>query len=750
MKPRIEKNNAFALRAKCLYALANPSAPVTTHGPHGLGGRSTKTAMGGLRSGIDSGSPRRMRPRDATGAAAAAWPMPIAPHKRIAQPPHGRALRGHARAGRQSGRHMTLRTVLRGRLRAPSRRRNAAARGPAHCYRTVQAGIPYSVPPTPSAPALASLACAARSSASSSCGPASAPAPLHTLPPALPAHAHPVRPPAPFSPRHLPARTPAPLLPAAALSSSFPTAAALSCSGCDRARRMAWVPVCARSLHSRSMAMPCAGHARTRTMTRRAGRAIGASGGGGVPESCTCTPCASSAPPWPERRPAAPAHRRGRGVAAVPPLRRAAGGTRRVAAAAGARTTPLPPRPTSTACRTAALTRDSSSPPPLFPPQAPPSPSASACRTTARLANFGGPPARPAPSAPPHAHAGGLVRPAGGPCPSTFSPSLRGPRPCASPCPPLPPRAFPHVGAGGPAAGGVLRRLRQGAPYAGGAAVRRRVAGAGAATSTCAAGPLRAPCTAHAPSPPAYRTMTRLADFDNLPARTVPRSSVAPAAHCATAILADLGMPRPHRPPPPVRRTAARPGRLGAPLASSLHSRAPSPTDHASRFASPAASLLLRPRRTPSCPASQAERPGGGLCRAGAIGACTAPRTAEPFRAPRAAPVPAAPARRTATRTGDLGGPPPPCSAPGSSAARPPPGRAAPSAPQAGGGSTSPPSSAPPRPALCPCAPSCRPPHPPAGAGPPHPARNLYPSVRPRRQAAMRTCRRTATGGIPR
>ena len=292
-------------------------------------------------------------------------------------------------------------------------------------------------------------------------------------------------------------------------------------------------------------------------------------------------------------------------------------------------------------------------------------PSASARRTTARLANLGGLPARPAPSAPPHAHAGGLVRPAGGPRPGTFSPPLRGPCPCAASCPPLPPRAFPHVGAGGTAAGGVLRRLRQGAPYAGGTAARRRATGATAAPSTCTAGPLRAPCTAHASSPPAYRTMTRLADFDNLPARTVPRSSAAPVAHCATAILADLGMPRPHRPPPPVRRTAARPGRLGGPPASLLHSSAPSPPDHASRFASPAGSPRpLHRSRIPSCPASQAARPGGGLCRAGAVGACTSPRTAEPFRASAAAPAPAAPARRTATRTGDLGGPPPPCSVP--------------------------------------------------------------------------------------
>ena len=183
-------------------------------------------------------------------------------------------------------------------------------------------------------------------------------------------------------------------------------------------------------------------------------------------------------------------------------------------------------------------------------------------RTAARLANLGSLPACSAPSAPPLDRAAEPVRPAGGPRPCTFSPPLRHPRPPpAVPClRPLLRIRPPRVRAGGlpaPAAAGaaVLRRLlllllRPHVQAASGGAVRRRAGATRAAPSPLTAGPFRAPCPAHAPSAPSYRTMTRLVGFGILP-----------------ALLAHCPAPRPDRAAGPARPA---PGPLPRPF---LHSR---------------------------------------------------------------------------------------------------------------------------------------------------------------------------------
>ena len=372
MNTRNEKNDAFVLRAKRLYAPADFSAPATRPALHGPRGRSTKTMTGRRCNGIDNDPPRRMQSRG-VASAAVARPMRAVPRVLFALPAPGCALQDGALPGK--GRRMTPRTVPFGRPQAPPRRRIVAARGLAPCTCTAQADILRPAPPLPLAPAPARPARAARSGAPAPRGPISAPAARRTLSPVLPARARPVLPHAPSCPRRLSACIPAHLFPTATFPpSATPAPAARSWSGCDRARRMVWMPVRARPLPSRSMSLPCARHARTRAVPRRAGLAIGAPGGAGAP------------PPLPRRCPA--------GVHS---------------------TYPSPPSP----CRTATLTGDSGGPLPLprppqdasvqdamraagaggplplpRPPQAHPAPSTPAHRPTARSVDFGSHPAR--------------------------------------------------------------------------------------------------------------------------------------------------------------------------------------------------------------------------------------------------------------------------------------------------------------------------------------------------------------------
>ena len=98
------------------------------------------------------------------------------------------------------------------------------------------------------------------------------------------------------------------------------------------------------------------------------------------------------------------------------------------------------------------------------------------------------------------------------------------------------------------------RQRRPGVPCAGGSgnssAVPRRAGAIRTVPAHCTAEPFRAPRTAHAPSPPAYRTMTRLTDSGYLPAR--------PAAPCPA--------PRPDRAAGPVRPAGSGGARRPPPL----------------------------------------------------------------------------------------------------------------------------------------------------------------------------------------
>ena len=201
--------------------------------------------------------------------------------------------------------------------------------------------------------------------------------------------------------------------------------------------------------------------------------------------------------------------------------------------------------------RTAALAGNPGGPPPPRPSQAHPASVSTARRTTARPVDFGSLPACPAAGPllsrsllpllfPPSSSYSYLrpvcrqVVPAGtGAASGTSSPYLRPIcRPSAFPAAPPPPPSSPR-----PAA-------RPGG--AGSAAVRRRAGATRAAPSTTlAAGPFRAPCPAHAPSAPSYRTMTRLVDSGILPALLAPCPAPRPDRAAGPARSAPGPLPRP-------------------------------------------------------------------------------------------------------------------------------------------------------------------------------------------------------------